>query len=161
MSEKAIVVTPAGQSDLPDVLALMRALAEFEDYLPDFAVTLDALESLYLQQRVFGILVAKYKGSGSTENGRVAGILVYFFQPFTYDLTPWLIVKELFVSNKFRGQGVGQALMLEAMKVCKALGGSRMKWEVLTQNDAAQAFYQQLGATVEEKWRTMSLPLVR
>ena len=161
MSENVLVVTPANQADLPDVLLLMQDLAEFEGYLPDFVVTLEALERLYLQQRVFGILVAKYKDSGSTKNGRVAGILVYFFQPFTYDLTPWLIVKELFVSEEYRGQGVGEALMLEARNVCKAQGGSRMKWEVLTQNTAAQAFYKQLGASVEENWRTMSLPLVR
>ena len=64
------------------------------------------------------------------------------------------------MSEEYRGQGVGEALMLEARNVCKAQGGSRMKWEVLTQNTAAQAFYKQLGAIVEENWRTMSLPLV-
>lgn len=154
-------VTPASQADLPDVLSLMRDLAEFEGYLSGFAVTLDVLETLYLEEKAFGILVAKHSDPDSADHGNIAGILVYFFQPFTYDLTPWLIVKELFVSQEFRGQGVGQALMLEARNVCTIRGGSRMKWEVLAQNTAAQAFYKQLGAAVEEDWRTMSLQLVR
>ena len=44
MSENVLVVTPANQADLPDVLLLMQDLAEFEGYLPDFVVTLEALE---------------------------------------------------------------------------------------------------------------------
>lgn len=146
------VVRAAVAEDCARVLELMRGLAAFEGYLDDFAVTEADLQELYVQQQHFGILVAE-------EDGRIGGILVYFFQPFTFDLTPWLIVKELYIDSAFRGHGLGEALMLEAKRVCKAAGGSKMKWEVLTENLPAMKFYKKLGAVCSEDWRTMSLPV--
>ena len=48
-----------------------------------------------------GVLVAA-EDSGE-EPYCVAGMLVYFYQPFTYDLKPWMVIKELFVAAKCRG----------------------------------------------------------
>ncbi|TPV52889.1 GNAT family N-acetyltransferase [Aestuariibacter sp. GS-14] len=158
MSDMALKISRASQQDLPAVLGLMRELADFEGYRAQFAVTLEVLEQQYVQHKTFGILVAKQAGANAKSTD-IAGILVYFFQPFTYDLTPWLIVKELYVAAAYRGHCAGQALMLEAKRIGKAQGSSRMKWEVLTHNQAARQFYTQLGARVEDDWRTMSLSL--
>ncbi len=145
-----IRIRVATAEDCPRILELMRELAAFEGYLDAFAVTLDSLRQHYLEQQHIGILAAEL-------NDNIEGILVYFFQPFTYDLTPWMIVKELYVSQACRGLSAGQKLMLAAKDICQQRGGSKMKWEVLTDNLPARNFYEKLGATIADEWRSMSL----
>ncbi|MCV2884492.1 GNAT family N-acetyltransferase [Aestuariibacter sp. AA17] len=143
-------IRAADRQDCERVLELMKQLAEFEGYADNFAVTLEDLHHRYIEQRQFGILVGDV-------NGTIEGILVYFYQPFTYDLSPWMVIKELFISKASRGSGLGQALMTHARKLCKDNGGKKMKWEVLKSNHMAKAFYQKQGAELHDDWQTMSI----
>lgn len=138
------------KKDTLRVLELMHELAVFEGYQDEFAVTESALNSLCFKQKRFNVLVAE-------KDDRVEGILVYFFQPFTYDLSPWLIIKELYISSRFRRSGLGHALFDEAYARCHKAGGKKMKWEVLNSNSQAQDFYISKGASLAEDWSIMSL----
>lgn len=150
MSE--IIVRHATEADCLRVLELMKELADFEGYLDKFRVTTDSLKHQYICEKRFHILVAEHEK-------RVEGILVYYFLPFTYDLTPWLFIKELYVSGHCRGNGAGEQLFRHARLECLALGGTKMKWEVLADNKRAQSFYAKQGALTEQAWQTMSLPV--
>lgn len=145
-----ITVRKAVQQDVDAVLQLMKALAEFEGYHEAFAVTRDNLIELIdnAHQQV-GILVA-------IQHSQVVGILVYFYQPFTYDLTPWMVIKELYVASSARGVGAGEALFANAVSICKEVGGSKLKWEVLAKNTTAQLFYKRMGAVHDKDWHIMS-----
>ena len=136
----------------------MRSLAEFEGYLDKFAVTQDDIQRLCIEQQKFHILVAS---QGTCQSGKpvLKGILVWYELPFTYDLFPWLFIKELYVSEAARGQGVGDALMTELIAIAKRRGSNKIKWEVLTSNINAQGFYKKLGAKAELDWQTFSLAL--
>ena len=147
-----VTVRQAVQSDLDAVLTLMEALAEFEGYHHHFKVDRHSLAQLITDNRHTGVLVAESPSA-------VTGILVYFYQPFTYDLKPWLVIKELIVTPHARGQGVGEALFNEAKALCKAVGGSKLKWEVLADNHQAKRFYQRQGGRVEDRWQLMTLTL--
>lgn len=131
------------------MLELMRALAMFEGYEDHFNVTEQAINTLCLEQQRFNVLVAEVQAE-------VQGILVYFFQPFTYDLTPWLVIKELYVADALRQRRLGDRLYDEARRRCRQAGGRKMKWEVLAANTPAQAFYLKKGASLDEEWRLMS-----
>lgn len=144
------IIRPAQLQDCADVLRLMQALAAFEGYLAEFVVTEADLTRLCFNEQRFGILVAEL-------DGKIEAMLVYYFQPFTYDLSPWLIVKELFVSANCRGLSLGRQLMMAAATICAEKGGKKMKWEVLTHNVKARRFYQRLGATLAVDWRIMTL----
>ena len=132
------------------VLTLMQDLADFEGYFDAFNVTQASLEQHYYEEQEFNILVAAM-------DNQLQGILVYYFLPFTYDLTPWLFMKELYVKPEKRGLGLGKQLMKAAAKECQDKGGSRMNWQVLTDNHRAQDFYRQLGATHDPLWQNFSL----
>ncbi|MES3006660.1 MAG: GNAT family N-acetyltransferase [Pseudomonadota bacterium] len=143
-------VRSAEKEDAEAVLALMQALAEFEGYSADFRVTLDELVQRCFVRQDFQVLVAD-------AGGELLGMLVYYEQPFTYDLKPWFVIKELYVRDSFRGAGVGRMLMKSVAGHCYLQGGSRLRWEVLTDNLPAQRFYGSLGAQPNTGWQTWHL----
>jgi GNAT superfamily N-acetyltransferase len=62
-----------------------------------------------------------------------------------------LFLKELYVRENWRGQGIGQALMEDLFATAKRLGIDRVDWQADAGNVAAQRFYERLGATVRPK----------
>lgn len=141
----SVIVRKAQSQDCAQVLELMKKLAEFEGYLTEFRVTEQDILTLGIEQRRFTVLVAE-------QDQRLLGMLVYYILPFTYDMKPWIFIKELFIEEKGRGKGVGQELMQNLAKECVALGGSKIKWDVLTHNNRARGFYENLGAKQEKDW---------
>src|SRR5438105_1427213 len=75
----ALKIRKAIESDVPQLLPLMRELAEFEDYADAFAITEDILREQGFRQSPpdFYCLVAE-------ESGILTGLLVYYFVAFTY-----------------------------------------------------------------------------
>jgi GNAT superfamily N-acetyltransferase len=145
-----INVREAQSEDCARVLELMMSLAEFEGYLPKFLVTESDVEQYCIRQKLASILVAEV-------DSKIEGLLVYFLQPFTYDLRPWLIIKELYVTKASRGLGIGKKLFFAVQQAAETTGTSKIKWEVLKDNKKALEFYRSLGATLETNWRIMSI----
>lgn len=144
------VVRPAQPDDVLGILLLMRELARFEGYEKEFRVTEKAIFSGLFEENKFEVLVA-------TRGENLAGILTYYYLPFTYDLTPWIYIKELYVSAGFRSKGIGRMLMNELVEECKRNGGTKIRWDVLSDNHAAKKFYVSLGAHHDKKWEIFYL----
>ena len=81
------------------------------------------------------------------------GMLVFYQLPFSYDLKPWLYIKELFVHKSARGKGIARSLMIALAKDAEHIGCSKIRWDVLTSNDKAQRFYNKLGARFNSDWQ--------
>src|SRR4029079_16366178 len=90
-----IAIRKAVEADIPRVLPLMRALAEFEKYMDSFVITEKVLREQGFRRSPpdFHCIVAE-------EEGELTGILVYYFVPFTYRAKPNIIVKELYVAEQ-------------------------------------------------------------
>src|SRR5438552_13265770 len=84
-------IRKAAEADIPNLLPLMRQLAEFEKYADDFAVTEHVLreQGFHRSPPDFHCLVAQ-------ESSDLVGFLVYHFVAFTYRAKPNLIIKELY-----------------------------------------------------------------
>ncbi|MDC8831621.1 GNAT family N-acetyltransferase [Alteromonas gilva] len=147
-----VVIRKAQSADCARVLELMQELAVFEGYIHKFRVTVPKLGYYLFEQKSIEVLVA-------TVEEDIEGILVYFFQPFTYDLCPWLVIKEFYVSTVYRGLGVGHELFNYARQEAAENKCSKIKWEVLTDNSKAQRFYVRHGAQIESDWRIMSIDI--
>lgn len=113
-----LIVRPARPDDCTAILAMMRELARFEGYESEFRVTEKALHDGLFEQRQFHVLTASREGA-------VVGLLTYYFLPFTYDLSPWIYIKELYADKNYRSQGVGSALMKQLAAICRENGGSK------------------------------------
>ncbi|MFI4979454.1 MAG: GNAT family N-acetyltransferase [Nevskiales bacterium] len=146
--QAAIQVRDALHTDIPDLLRLMRALATFEGYRADFAVT-----ARDLAVRGFGPRPEFHaKLAIDTQTDTAAGMVVYYLVPFTYDLRPTLVLKELYVDSGYRGRNIGEQLMRALARQARRLGCGRMRWDVLHGNHDAERFYQRLGGQREDYW---------
>ena len=77
-----MLIRQACPRDVPQLLALMRELAAFEDYLADFAVDEGALH-----RRAFGP-AAQCRIFVAEAAGELRGYAVALLVPFTFDLRP-------------------------------------------------------------------------
>lgn len=146
----SVHIRAAQRSDIAAILSMMKALAVFEGYADKFRVTAAELEKRLFDYRDFDVLVAD-------QFGNPCGMLVYYQLPFTYDLKPWVYMKELFVQEHVRSAGVGKALMQQLMLECKKQGVSKIRFDVLASNRRAQDFYQSLGARADMDWLLYNL----
>lgn len=143
----------AVQTDCPQLLTLMKKLAEFEHYIDDFKVTeQELIDRGFSNQPEFFCIV-------SESQNNLNGYLVYYFIPFTYDLKPTLFIKELYVSSDARGLGIGKSLFKFAIEQAKKHGCGRLKWDVLNDNKNAQHFYKKLGAKHNKQWQGYQLDI--
>lgn len=142
------------ENDAEQLLKLMRGLAAFERYQDEFAVTKhDLIERGLSASPQFTALVA------INRNDELLGMAVYYLVPYTYDLAPDMVLKELFVSEGARSQGVGEALMKRLQQDAKSHGCKRIKWLVLSDNERAKSFYKRNGGEKDTKWENWTLTL--
>ena len=146
-------VRKATEADIPQLLPLMRELAEFEKYADAFAITQDILleQGFRRSPPDFYCLVAE-------ENGRLIGLLVYYFVAFTYRAKPNLIIKELYVAESHRSQGVGNLLMKAVAQEAERSGCGMIKWWVAKWNECGIEFYRRLGAKIDPDWHEFQMP---
>ena len=148
-----ILVRPFGRGDAPRMLTLMRGLAMFERYIDLFAVTeADLIEHGLGAAPRFGAFVAE-------RGGEVIGLAVHYRIPWTFDMRPVVVLKELFVAEAARGFGAGRALFREVKAYASAIGASRLSWTVLPDNAPAKRFYAIEGGAPDTTWEPWSLPL--
>jgi GNAT superfamily N-acetyltransferase len=145
-------IRKAVESDIPNLLPLMRELAEFEKYSKEFAIS----EEVLLEQGFrrsppdFHCLLAE-------EGFRMVGFLVYYFVPFTYRAKPNLIVKELYIADQHRSRGIGRQLMKAVAGQAEQAGCGVIKWWVARWNQRGMEFYKRLGATIDSEWHEFQL----
>ena len=79
------------------------------------------------------------------------GYAVFFFNFSTFTGRPGLYIEDIFVSEKCRGIGAGEAMMRYMARRAKRENCGRMEWAVLDWNPA-RSFYEKLGAESLGDW---------
>lgn len=147
----ATTIRPATKADVRQILAFIRALAEYEREPGAVSATEDdLLLHGFGETPYFHCLLAE-------EDGAPAGFAFYFFDYSTWLGRPGLYLEDLFVSPEFRGRGIGKALLQNLAAIALAKGCARMKWEVLDWNNPAIEFYSAMGAELQKEWLNVRL----
>jgi len=68
-----------------------------------------------------------------------------------------IFLEDLFVRPRFRGNGVGRALLAHVARITQDANGFGIMFNVLDWNDGAIKFYRRIGATFLNDWRTVCL----
>ena len=68
-----------------------------------------------------------------------------------------IYLEDLFVRPRYRGHGLGRALLARLAAECVERGYARLEWSVLDWNDPAIGFYRTLGAAPMDEWTTFRL----
>ena len=142
----------AMEADIPRLLPLMRELAVFEKYDGAFAVTEEIL-----REQGFRRTPPDFRCFVAEESGQLIGTLVYYFVPYTYRARPDLIIKELYVAEKFRSQGIGELLMKAVAAEAVKANCGKIKWWVAKWNNRSAQFYERLGAKVDDEWHEFQM----
>jgi GNAT superfamily N-acetyltransferase len=155
-AELATTVRPTTVDDVPRLLELFGALADYEQLRHELHATEQQLrEALFGQRPAAEALIA--------ERGPEPVGYALFFPTFSSFLaTRGIWLEDLFVLPDHRGAGVGRAL-LSAVAARVSDDGGRLEWCALDWNELALGFYRGIGARPMDQWTTLRLdgePLV-
>lgn len=144
-------IRPAAPDDVPVLLGLIRALADFEKLSAQVMTNADLLRDALFGERPAAEALLAF------EAGAPAGFAVYFQNYSTFTGRPGLYLEDLYVTPEKRGRGIGKALLLAVNRVALERGCGRFEWTVLDWNTGAIGFYESLGGKVLPDWRVVRL----
>jgi GNAT superfamily N-acetyltransferase len=145
------VLRDARPEDLPEVVRLVRALAEYEKLLHEAVGTEEDFRAA-----MFGPNPRAHCTLAEAE-GRAVGVAIWFFNFSTFTGRPGLYLEDIFVEPAHRGRGIGKAFFQHLAARAVAEGCARMEWQVLDWNKPAVRFYRKLGARGMDEWRVQRL----
>ena len=147
----ACTLRDATPSDVPDVLRLVRGLADYEKLLDQAVATeADFQPALFgPQPRAYAVL--------ATADGRAVGLALWYYTFSTFAGRPDIFLEDLFVEPAYRGRGIGLALLCDLARRAVAEKCRRVEWRVLNWNQPSIDFYQSIGAQPMRDWHVRQL----
>jgi GNAT superfamily N-acetyltransferase len=129
-----------------DAHAIALLLAEMDEFYgaTDFASTQDRLAAI--RETIFSTIPAAHVLLACVDT-QLVGFAAYSFLWPAAGTTKSLYLKELYVIDRYRREGVGRLMMAELCKIAVRSGSSRVEWTTDTDNTLAQRFYASLGAS--------------
>jgi GNAT superfamily N-acetyltransferase len=147
----AIRIAPAREEDVPVILGLIRALADYEKLLPEVVATETDLRTWLFGLRPAAEAMLAY--AGDTPVG-----YALFFRTFSTFLgRPGIYLEDLFVLPEWRRQGIGRQFLQRLAAYAVEHGFGRVEWAVLDWNAPSIEFYRRLGAVPLDDWTMFRL----
>lgn len=133
------------KEDLPQVLGLIKELAEYENAPEEVDLTVDMLEKDgFGKEPVYHLLVAE-------KDGKILGISLTYFRYSTWK-GKTLFLEDIVVTKEERGSGLGTALFEKTIQRAREWDCNRLSWQVLDWNEPAINFYKKYGAHFDGEW---------
>lgn len=140
-------ILPARMTDVPQIVALIREFADFENLSEFCEVT-----EIRLTDAMFG------------ENACVEGLMAFadekpigyalFYENFaSFRGQRGIYLEDLYVKPEFRGRKIGEAFLVKLAEIAKSRNFERIDFLVLDWNEPAIKFYEKLGAKRDESER--------
>lgn len=146
-------VREATPADVPRILELVHALAEYERAADQVEATEEDFMRLLFpddeQPTAFGHV--------AEVEGEVVGMAVWFLTFSTWTGRNGIWLEDLFVLPEHRGSGCGRALLAALARVCRERDYARLEWWVLNWNEPSIGFYRRLGAAACDEFTTYRL----
>jgi GNAT superfamily N-acetyltransferase len=144
-------IRPARPGDEPDILRLIRALADYEREPDAVEATAEGLAAHLFADvpRVFAHV--------AEQDGHVVGTAVWFLNFSTWTGKHGIYLEDLFVDPSARGGGVARGLVRALAAEAGSRDCARIEWAVLDWNEQAKDFYRRLGAHHNESWEPWRL----
>jgi GNAT superfamily N-acetyltransferase len=139
-------IRPAVETDVPEILRFIQALAKYEKLAHTVTATEAALrEYLFGPHPAAEVLIADF-------NGQPAGFALFFQTFSTFLAKPGIWLEDLFVLPTGRGHGIGRKLLTKVAGIAQSRNCGRLEWSVLDWNEPAIRFYKKLGAVPLDDW---------
>ncbi len=143
-------IRPATALDVPFILQMIRALADYEKEPLEVTITADELlRDGFADKPLFQCLVLQL-------DEKPVGFALSYNRYSTWK-GKTLYLEDLFVIPEARGQGLGKLAMVELARIARDSGCVRFEWQVLDWNQPAIDFYKSFGTSLQPQWVTCRL----
>tara|TARA_B100000767_G_scaffold272237_1_gene299490 strand:- start:178 stop:654 length:477 start_codon:yes stop_codon:yes gene_type:complete len=140
-----VTIRKGVKDDLPEVLKLIKELAEYEKALDSVTITLEELEKDgFGDHPWYWFLVAE-------DNNTIIGISFYFIRYSTWK-GKFLYLEDFVINKANRQKGIGSLLFEATIQICKDENLNGMTWQVLDWNSPAIQFYKKYNAEISTEW---------
>jgi GNAT superfamily N-acetyltransferase len=147
----SLSLSPARAQDTALILHFIRALAEYEKLSHACVASEEQLRETLFGERAYAeVILARWENEP-------AGFALFFHNYSTFLAKPGLYLEDLFVEPRFRGKGIGKALLTEVARTANRRGCGRLDWSVLDWNQPSIDFYKSMGAQPLDEWTTFRL----
>jgi len=135
--------------DIPEILQMVRDLADYEKALDEAIATEDQFtRALFGDNPTVYAHVVEHDGPGH----RLGGFALWFLNFSTWLGVNGLYLEDLYVRPELRGSGYGKALLSTLARECIENDYGRLEWWVLDWNEPALGFYRSIGAIPMDEW---------
>lgn len=145
MNNSELIIRKGIPEDIPQVLSLVKELAEYEKALHEVTNTVERMvEDGFGKEPVFGLFVAELEDE-------IIGIALHYVRYSTWK-GKMLYLEDIVVRESLRGKGIGAKLFEECVAFAKEKEYAGMIWQVLDWNLPAIHFYKKYGAEMTDEW---------
>jgi len=138
-------IRPGRKEDLPQVLELIKELAEYEKMPDQVWNTVEAMEKDgFGENPIYGLLVAE-------KEGRLVGYSIYYYRYSTWK-GKRLFLEDILITKAERGNGAGKELFEKTIEIGKRENCTGMMWQVLDWNTPSIEFYKKYGTEFSDEW---------
>lgn len=143
-------IREAVRADVPVILELIRAIAEYEKMSDCVTATEEIVEASMFDRQEAHCILAEY-------DGKPIGFALYFYNFSTFVGKAGLYLEDLFVYPEYRGRGYGKKLLTHLAKIAVDKGCERYEWICLDWNKPSIDFYLSIGAVPMSDWTVYRL----
>jgi GNAT superfamily N-acetyltransferase len=136
------VIAPPDETDVPALVGLLEELDRFygvTEFPPAAVRARRVRDALFGDPPAVFALVAR-------QGAALTGIATYSYHWPASDLRTSIFLKDLYVAERYRGDGIGERLLRELRAIARERGCPRVEWTADRWNEGAQRFYDRLGA---------------
>lgn len=135
----------AKREDVPEILAFIKELAEYEHMLSEVVADEATLEHWLFDQQKAEVIFAR-------EDDINVGFALFFHNFSTFLGRSGIYLEDLFVRPAYRGRGYGKQLLTELARIAVQRGCGRLEWCCLDWNTPSIDFYKSMGAVPMDDW---------
>jgi GNAT superfamily N-acetyltransferase len=146
-----VQISPATEHDVPVILQLIKALADYEHLTHEVQATEEGLRASLFGPRPSAEVVLARIGDAPV------GFAVFFHNFSTFVGRPGLYLEDLFVIPEHRRHGIGRRLLAHLAAIAVERNCGRMEWAVLNWNETAIHVYRAVAARSLDDWTVFRL----
>ena len=147
----SLAIRLATPADISVIFQLIQSLADYEKLSHEVVGNETLLaDHLFGPSAFVEVLLAEVEEQGTLNT---VGFALYFKTYSTYRTSPGIYLEDLFVKPAYRHQGIGKALLVRLAQRAVDQSYTHINWSVLDWNEMAIAFYQRIGATINNERR--------
>ena len=143
---QALRISPAAESDIPTIHAMINALADYLGLAHEAVVSEEDLHDALFGKQPKAEVVLVYVGE------EAAGFALFYGNYSTFRGPCGIHLEDLFVSPQWRGHGIGRRLLVHLADLTIARGCRRLEWWVHAEDERVVKFYEALGASAKDEW---------